>query len=195
MSPYTIERGSANQREYVENWLAGLDLVSPETRDRIVTGWITAWTSSPYESIEDMPYSKLAPGYLLYKHVNEVTLAGIDLARRANADWGSAIDYDSLVSILAMHDVDKPLMYMRDGQEVKNSQLSKELPHGVVGAMILKDLGFPHLVVSTVATHASNAPFHGQSFEAYVLHYADFFSTDHALMLEGTQPFYQRHWR
>ena len=63
------------------------------------------------------------------------------------------------------------------------------------GAMLLKELGFPHLVVSTVATHASNAPFHGSSFEAYVLHYADFFATDHACMREGVTPFYQRHWR
>lgn len=195
MSGYVIERGSDNQRDYVENWLYGLDLVSPDVKDRIVTAWVTAWRSSPYEAIEQMPYSKLAPDYLLYKHVNEVTRTGIDLAKRATADWGMAFDNDVLVPILTLHDVDKPLMYDREGQSVKPSKLSQELPHGVVGAMILKDLDFPHLVVSTVATHASNAPFHGSTPEAFVLHYADYFSSDHALMLQGTQPFYQKHWR
>jgi hypothetical protein len=29
--------------------------------------------------------------------------------------------------------------------------------------MMLKELGFPHTVVSTVATHATNAPFHGRN--------------------------------
>ena len=73
------------------------------------------------------------------------------------------------------------------------SQLSYELPHGVIGAMLLKELGFPHSVVSTVATHATNAPFHGRNFEAYILHYADMFAADHAFIQAGKIPFYQRH--
>jgi hypothetical protein len=36
-----------------------------------------------------------------------------------------------------------------------------------------------------VATHAGNAPFRGRDFEAYVPHYADYFATYHAIMLEG----------
>jgi putative nucleotidyltransferase with HDIG domain len=192
-TPYRIEHGASNRRSAVAQWLAGLDLVSPEVRERIVTGWVSAWESSPYDTLEDMPYSLNAPEYRLMDHVNEVTRTGIDLARRARAEWGMEFDNDVLVSILVMHDVDKPLMYAREDGRVVASQLSRELPHGVVGAMMLKELGFPHAVVSVVATHAANAPFHGSGIEAYVLHYADFFSTDHAMMLAGTKPFYQRH--
>ncbi|SEC61477.1 hypothetical protein SAMN05519104_1721 [Rhizobiales bacterium GAS188] len=195
MSPYAIHRGDGERRAQVEAWLAGLDLVSPPVRERIVTGWVSSWMSSPYEALDDMPYSPLAQSYQLKQHINEVTRTGIDLARRAAQEWGERLDFDALVSILTMHDVDKPLLYVRDGGMVSYSRLAKELPHGVVGAMLLKELGFPHLVVSTVATHASNAPFHGSSFEAYVLHYADFFATDHACMREGVTPYYQRHWR
>jgi hypothetical protein len=81
--------------------------------------------------------------------------------------------------------------------KVGYSQLSRELQHGVVGAMLLKELGLPHTVVSTVAMHAGNSPFHGRNFEAYVLHYADYFATDHAIMLEGAdkEPYYQKHWK
>ncbi|HEY8610463.1 MAG TPA: hypothetical protein VIL69_04130, partial [Roseomonas sp.] len=84
------------------------------------------------------------------------------------------------------------LMYVREDGEVRGSALSRELPHGVPGAMLLREMGFPHRVVHTVATHAHNQPFHGTNAEAWILHYADFFATDRALLLAGTQPFYQR---
>jgi hypothetical protein len=191
--PYTIDRGSNYRRKAVEDWLFGLDLVAPATRDDIVTAWVTTWSSSPYGEIDDMPLTPGAPDYKLAHHVNEVTRAGLDLARRAATDWGKTVDNEILVPILILHDVDKPLIYAREpGGKVDYSQLGRELPHGVVGGMLLKELGFPHAVVSTVATHASNAPFHGRNFEAYVLHYADMFAVDHAFMEGGKTPMYQR---
>lgn len=195
MSPYEIQSGSPAQRAKVEGWLAGLELASAPVRERIVTAWVSSWLASPYGALEEMPYSTLAPEFPLMQHVNEVTRTGIDLARRAQAEWGDAVDWDEMIAILALHDVDKPLMFVRENGVVAHSRLARELPHGVVGAMIVRDLGFPHVVVSTVATHASNAPFHGRNIEAYILHYADFFATDRACMREGTTPFYQRHWR
>lgn len=160
-------------------------------RDNIVTAWVSSWASSPYETLEAMPFSA-GVDYPLMHHVNEVTRAGMDLAQRAATDWGTTLDRDIVVPILMLHDVDKPLMYVRDGSEIKHSTLYRELPHGVAGAMLLKDLGFPHKVVSTVALHAGNAPYHGSTFEAFLLHYADYFSADHAMMAVGKKPFYQK---
>jgi putative nucleotidyltransferase with HDIG domain len=190
--PYRIDRSSNSRRRAVEEWLWGLDLVSPETRDRIVTAWVSSWASSSHGRLEDMPFTFGGEFYPLMQHVNEVTRAGVDLARRAAADWGKPLDWDKLVSILILHDVDKPLLYVREEGGSMTSPLYKELPHGVVGAMLLKELGFPHEVVSVVATHATNAPFHGSTHEAYVLHYADMFAADHAMLQMGRQPFYQR---
>jgi putative nucleotidyltransferase with HDIG domain len=194
-TPYDVREGTANQRQAVATCLAGLDLVSHSVREQIITSWVSAWTSSPHAALEDMPYSTLAPRLTLMQHVNEVTRTGIELARRAIAEWQDPIDWDVMVSILTLHDIDKPLLFVREDGKVVYTPLAKELPHGVTGAMLLKDLGFPHIVISTVATHASNAPFHGCNVEAYILHYADFFATDRACMREGTTPFYQRHWR
>ncbi len=193
MSGYTIDRTSNSRRKAVEEWLWGLDLVSAEVREKIVTAWVSSWSSSPYQELSEMPFSPSAPDYRLEWHVNDVTRTGVDLARRAAADWGAKIDWDVMMSILILHDVDKPLMYTRENGGVGYSQLSKELPHGVVGAMLLKELGFPHTVVSTVATHAGNAPFHGSNLEAYVLHYGDYFAADRAMFLAGKTPFYQKH--
>jgi hypothetical protein len=190
--PYAIDRSSNSRREAVEEWLVGLDLVSPGVREAIVTAWVSSWASSPHETLEDMPFTVADNFYPLKNHVNEVTRAGLDLAARAAADWGQKLDNDLLLPILILHDVDKPLLYVRDGAKLVHSQLYKELPHGVVGAMLLKELGFAHEVVSVVATHATNAPFHGSTHAAYLLHYADLFAADHAMIAMGKQPFYQR---
>jgi len=144
-----------------------------------------------YENLSDMPFAPVAD-YPLERHVNEVTRAGLDLARRAATDWGTPIDNDVLMPILILHDVDKPLMYVRESGTVGYSQLSRELPHGVVGAMLLKELGFSHPVVSAVATHAGYSPFHAETFEGYVLHYADYFAADHAMRVCNKLPFYQK---
>jgi hypothetical protein len=191
MSPFTIDRSSSPRREAVSRWLFGLDLVSPKLAEAMVTAWVSSWASSTYETLSDMPFAPIAD-YPLERHVNEVTRTGLDLARRAAAEWGAAVDNDVLVPILILHDVDKPLMYVRRGGTLEYSQLSRELPHGVAGAMLLKELGFSHPVVSAVATHAGYSPFHAETFEAYVLYYADYFAADHAMRSCGQRPFYQK---
>ena len=194
--PYRIDRTSNWRRKAVEEWLFGLDLLSPRVREDVVTAWVSAWASSTHERLEDMPFSPSAAGfYPLMEHVNEVTRAGVDLGRRAAADWRVEFDPDVLVPILILHDLDKPLLYRRDGAGAAHTELYHELPHGVVGATMLKELGFPHTVVSTVATHATNAPFHGRNLEAHVLHYADLFAADHAFRKMGQAPLYLRHGR
>ncbi|MGE5512132.1 MAG: hypothetical protein ACM31O_12875 [Bacteroidota bacterium] len=192
MSLYRLERASNWRRKAVDDWLWGLDLVSPSLREPIVTAWTSTWASSSYERLEDMPFTA-GVDYPLMHHVNEVTRAGMDLAGRAKADWGTELPNDLIVPILILHDVDKPLMYVREGGAVVGSTLSKEIPHGVVGAMLLKELGFSHEIVSVVATHSPKMPFHNRGAAAFVLHYADMFSADHAYMSVGKEPHYQKH--
>ncbi|WP_431015422.1 HD domain-containing protein [Bradyrhizobium pachyrhizi] len=194
MVHYVLECGTREQRQAVMRSFYGLEIIREDWREGIVTAWVTSWTSSPYASLEDMPYSKIDPNYSLLSHVNEVIHVGLDLAARAKAEWADQIDMDVLVSALISHDVDKPLMYLRKPEGLVIAPLARVLPHGVVGAMILKDAGIPEDVFSIVATHASTAPFHGSSLEAYVLHYADFFVSDRACLRSGAAPFYQRKW-
>lgn len=195
MTFYAIERGEPERRRAVRATFDGLDLLSEETRERIVTAWVTVWVSSTHETLEAMPYSPDVEGFPLVLHVNEVLRTALDLARRAEAEWGRPYDTETLVPILLLHDIDKPLLYEQRDGAVVYSRLADELPHGVPGAMLLRELGFPDLVVATVATHAMNAPFHGKTHEAFLLHYADMFSTDRVLAESGLLPFYQRHPR
>jgi hypothetical protein len=191
--PYTINAAPGALEQAVEDWLYGLDRVSSDLRSRIVTAWASSIGSSTYTSIDDIPFTAGQRFYPLASHVNEVTRAGIDLGRRAEVDWGITLNWDEMLAILILHDVDKPLLYEAGGEGGHgHTRLFHELPHGVVGAMMLKDLGFSHLVVSTVGTHATNTPFHGDTPEAQILHYADLFAADRAMKVIGEKPFYQR---
>jgi len=190
--PYTIDRSSNWRRQAVTEKIWGLDLVSPGLREDVVTAWVTTWAASPYERLEDMPWTE-GVDYPLLSHVNEVTRAGVDLARRAKSDWGSDVPNDVLVPILILHDVDKPLMYERRDGKVVRSRLADEIPHGVVGGMLLKELGFSHEIVATVTTHSPKMPFRGRNPAAWILHHGDMFSADHALMTMGHTPTYVKH--
>ncbi len=184
---YIIDRSSNSKRTAVENWLWGLDLVSAEIREQIVTAWVTTWSASMYEKLEDMPFSA-GVEYPLMSHVNEVTQTGVDLAMRAKTDWTTELHNDLLVPILILHDVDKPLMYERKSGDIVYSRLSKEVPHGVVGGMLLKELGFSHEIIATVTTHSPMMPFRNNSPAGHILHHADMFSADHAFMAVGKTP-------
>lgn len=190
---FTLTEGTNAQRAAVRDWLHGLDAMPAGIADRVVTAWVTSWTSSSHATLEEIPFSVHAAAYPLARHVNEVTRAGQALMPVASADWGVELDPAVMLPILILHDVDKPLRSMRDAAgAVVKTPLAREMPHGVVGAMLLRDLGFDHRVVSTVATHATDAPFHGETAEAHVLHYADLFAADHALKAQGAVPFYRR---
>jgi hypothetical protein len=191
VSPYTIDRTSNSRRKAVEEKIWGLDLISPSLRESVVTAWTSIWASSVYEQLEDMPWTA-GVDYPLLSHVNEVTRAGVDLAKRATADWGVELPHGTLMPILILHDVDKPLMYLREGGDVVSSKLAKEIPHGVVGDMLLKELGFSHDIISAVATHSPKMPFHNRGWASFVLHYADMFAADYALMSMGKEPFFQK---
>ena len=117
---------------------------------------------------------------------------GLDLAARYEAEWSRRVDRADLISTLLLHDIDKPLLYRRVGDEVAFTPLYKELPHGVIAAMLLKELAFPSAVINVVATHAVNAPFHGITPAAFILHYADMFATDRVHLDHSLSPFYQR---
>lgn len=188
---YTIDHGSNWRRQAVEEKIFGLDLCPAELRPKIVTAWVTTWAASPYERLEDMPWS-VGVDYPLLAHVNEVTQAGVDMGRLATGTWKEDIDQSVLVPALILHDVDKPMMYARRGGEVVATDLAQEIPHGVVGGMLLKELGFPHEIISIVTTHSPKMPFHHRGKASWVLHHADMFAADRALMSMGKKPTFQK---
>lgn len=191
MGCFEVSRGSKSQRTAIAEALFGLDLLSEEIRDKVITAWATTWGASTHKSISDVPFT-FGVEYSLIQHINEVVGAGRILMEYVRKEWKSEVDTDTMLSILLLHDVDKPLLYDRKNGAIVKTALAHRYPHGVLGAMVLRDILFPDIVVSTVATHATNAPFHGENIEAYILHYADCFCADRAIMCTGGVPLYRR---
>jgi len=97
---------------------------------------------------------------------------------------------DILIPVLLLHDVDKPLLYVPSNNGAVLSPEAGVYPHGVLGAMILRGLGFSDAVASIVATHAMYSPFHSKQAEGWILYYADVFATDYVARSVGAQPHY-----
>jgi hypothetical protein len=191
-TPYVIQTGNPEQRKAVADWLVGLEHLNGTERERVITAWVSVMCSSRFTQIEDVPFYPKAAGYRLWDHVNDVTSNGILLARSAKERWGYDLDQSNLVCSLILHDIDKPIIYSKTPEGVEGfTKWSKQIPHGVIGGMLLKELQFPMDVVSVVTTHAGNMPFHADHPISWVLHYADYFSADHACLSTGNKPFFQ----
>jgi len=188
---YRIEEGTPDQRQSVAARLPRLGELGAGLERQVVTAWVTSWRSSPHPDLDAMPYSLVAPGYPLLRHVSDVTEVALALADQAARTWQTPLDRELLLTCCLLHDVDKPLLYVPSEQGVVLSDDTGEVPHGVLGAFLLRELGVDDTVAAIVATHAAASPFHSRRREAWVLHYADFFATDHVLMSVGRQPYYQ----
>lgn len=192
-SLYTLRAGDTEQRRVVLRAMPRLAGLGAPLRELAVTAWVSAWLSSTHDSLEEMPYSLQAPDYSLLDHTNEVADAGILLADYARARWGASADRDVLLAALLLHDIDKALLYTRLNGAVVSDPARAGLPHGVLGAMLLKEAGLPDKVVTLVGTHTTTSPVKIADPEAWILHYADLFACDHAFRLApGTIPFFQR---
>lgn len=190
-TPYVITREAGERRDWIRDRIWGLHLVAQNTREDIITAWVTTWSSSAFEDFMDVPFAA-GMKFPLLDHVNEVTRTGMDLAKRAREEWGIDTDLEILVPILILHDVDKPLLTVPAGETTIKSPLAREMAHGVIGAMLLKELGFDHEIVSHVSLHAHDSPFYRETPESLILTHADYFSADHVMLAAGLNPFYQK---
>ncbi|WP_334171840.1 HDIG domain-containing metalloprotein [Sinomonas sp.] len=192
-SLYTIRAGDPEQRQEVLRAMPRLAELAAPLREQALTAWASAWLASTHRTLEEMPYSLQAPDYRLLDHTNEVADAGILLADYAHGQWGVGLDQDILLAALLLHDIDKALLYTRIDGKVVADPARAGLPHGVLGAMLLREAGLPDEVVTLVGTHATTSPVKTRDAEAWVLHYADLFACDHAFRVApGTVPFFQR---
>lgn len=196
MAFYEIKQGTPAQREEVSHKLIGLDELSPDMREKVITAWVTVWLNSSYESLDDVPFTQQ---HRLMDHVNEVTRFGISLARAAKEQWGEhwskQFEWQELIQALILHDLDKPIIFSKYPGKTEKPAILTQVPHGVLGAMILSELGFADNVVSAVATHSPSSPLHPPTVLSYLIHYADLFSADHAFLEEGLEAYYQKHFR
>lgn len=177
-------------RDHVRSLMTGLESVSPNSAERIIEAWAVLWAGSKFTALDKVPVSPGAT-HSLISHTNDVVHLGRALA--TSYRQLEALHYDPLIldEILFLHDIDKVLLFEPAGDLVMRAPLSRQVPHGVVAAMLLHEMGFDDRVVGVVGTHATDAPFHNECFEALILHYADMAAIDYVRMRDGQSPFFQ----
>ncbi len=188
---YTIQSPGADDERRILQAIPAIGDLPDGVKAQAVTAWHTVWRSSSHARLDQLPYSLDAPSYSLVQHTMDVVSAGRVLERFASDRWGCAVDSSQLLATLILHDVDKPLLYSWQDGKITLSAAGRDIPHGVLGGMLLQQLGVDPAVVGPVATHAVYSPWHGTSVIAWLLHYADFFCADHVMRAEGQRPFYQ----
>ncbi len=192
MNNINIKRGNKEERENILKNIPSIKLLNEMVQENVITAWMTSILNSEFREINLIPYSLLAKRYKLIDHVNEVVNIGLKIHNFAVNDWGMDIQKEILLQMLILHDVDKPLLFSIQQDDVQETDYYKVIQHGVLGAIILSKIGFEQRVIFAVATHAANSPTKGNSPEEYVLHYSDFLSADHAILANAGTPFFQK---
>jgi hypothetical protein len=186
-----------NQKKIIETFPAIAQL-SPTEQQKTINAFYTSWKSSSFSKLEDIPFDCPSSieeqnyNYPLIRHINEVVEFGQLLARRSFELWDDrliqTIDTENLLESLLLHDIDKPLLYSKLGSDIPLGKQNR-IGHGVLGAMLLHDLGFSKHVTSIVSTHSPSSPIHTiDDALAFIVHYADLYSADHIWMLAGQTP-------
>lgn len=191
MKSYRLEKPDEKQQAALRCTFPRLSELPLEMQDDILTAWWSVLAASSYDTLIDVPFSHGSHDRLV-DHINDVVEAGLALADMAQAQWGWTLDRGRLIAILILHDLDKPLLMDRQAGEDIATPVSKRIPHGVLGAMLLAELGIGEEITAAVATHATHAPLRGPDREVLILHYADLFAADKALLDTDRVPFFQQ---
>lgn len=190
MAYYRSDAVLSQHRDQVRHLLKGLETLPASSADLIVEAWSILLSNSRFDHLADVPVS---PGltHSLVDHTNDV----VHLGRLIAAGFGDlgtlAFDAKVLDQILYLHDIDKLMLFQPRLGGAERSALAWQIPHGVLAGLLLNELGFCERVVSVVATHATDAPFHNECPEALILHYADLAAIDAIKLRDGQRPFFQ----
>jgi putative nucleotidyltransferase with HDIG domain len=197
---YNVAAADAESQKEIIKTFPAITQLSPAVQEKTINAFYTSWKSSSFSKLEDIPFecpsSLEEPSYPLIGHINEVAEFGMLLAKRSLKIWDDrlikTIDTEELLECLLLHDIDKPLLYSKFGSDVPMGK-KNQIAHGVLGAMLLHDLGFSQRVTSIVSTHSPKSPVHTTDDAlAFIVHYADLYSADHIWILTGYTPHFAR---
>ena len=174
-------------RERILTLLPVIRDLEEELQKKTVDLVFSAWKASGVGKLEDLRFSRHTE-YPLYLHIRETVGTGMMLLEYAKEhwqdEWTESVDESILLQALILHDIDKPIIVHRP--ETENG-----IAHGVLGAMMARDFGFDERVISLIACHSPKSPVRPGNAMMQVLSYADLFSADHILLLDGRKGFFQ----
>jgi len=126
-------------------------------RDLVIEVWVRFWRESPYSDISEAPNftRELSCGdETLVRHTNAVVNMSEAAAREFQQVYGVSFNYDNLLAGAVLHDVDKLVLYGRQGNSVELTELGRKVTHGEYGAMVARQIDLPEPVANIIASHS-----------------------------------------
>ena len=126
-------------------------------RGLVIEVWVRLWRQSPYGDISEVPNftRELSSGdETLIRHTDAVVKMSQAAAREFQEVYGASLNYDNLLAGAILHDVDKLVLYGRQGDSVELTELGRKVTHGEYGALVAKQVGLPEQVVNIIASHS-----------------------------------------
>lgn len=136
-------------------------------RDLVIEVWARLWRESPYGDICEAPNytSELDGDETLVRHTNTVVKMSQAAAREFQQAYDINLNYDILLAGAILHDVDKLVLYERQGDSVQLTELGHKVTHGEYGALVAEQAGLPQEVVNIIASHS---PIHRKTLPATI---------------------------
>ncbi|RLC62866.1 MAG: hypothetical protein DRI01_06175 [Chloroflexi bacterium] len=126
-------------------------------KDLVIEVWARLWRESPYGDISDVPNftRELSRGdETLVQHTNTMVRMSLAMAQELEQAYGISLNHDNLLAGAILHDVDKLVLYGRQGDSVELTELGRKVTHGEYGAGVARQVGLPEPVVNIIASHS-----------------------------------------
>lgn len=122
----------------------------------VIEVWARLWRESPYQNLAEAPnyLSEMDGDETLVRHTNAVAKMTLAIAREFQKAYNFDLNFDRLLAGALLHDVDKLVVYERQGNSVQLSKLGKKIPHGEYGAGVAAQVGLSPAVVNIIACHS-----------------------------------------
>ena len=148
---------TAEEKQAVLNRFPLIRQISNEIhlKDMVIQTWVRLWRESGFRDIGEAPNVLSEQGIddPLVRHTNAVVRMVKSAAEEIQQVYDMELDPNALLAGAFLHDVDKIVLYQRNGDRVELSELSQKAAHGDYGASVAEEIGLPPEVVNIIASH------------------------------------------
>jgi putative nucleotidyltransferase with HDIG domain len=159
-------------------------------RQKVATIWQEVFAESPWKSLQEVPKNPatLPASITLVAHTRSVTRQALAIAEVAQEIHGLDFDRDILIAAANLHDVSKLVEYEpKDDGGAGLGEFGEKVQHGMYGVHEALNHGLPLDVVHAIAVHTKHSHDLPRTWEALIVHYADYVDTDGLLMSQGAK--------
>lgn len=152
------------------------DIYDTDLRNSVIKIWEEVLEASSWNDLLSPRSSERDPLTSLVSHTRGVTRNAICLAKNAEDEYGTEIDYDDLIASCLLHDVSKLLEFEpaeEGGVEARETEIAKKYQHGFYGAYYAEKYGLSRNIVSNIISHTPFSKMLPLSLEGIILIHAD----------------------